>query len=312
MASKIRQLFTFEPRQKQSIDISIIDEYGPIPTPHTYRTPKYPWLNIFLFIATVLTTLFAGSLWEGGAPLTNIRDLWLGLPFSITLLVILTVHEFGHFFASRKHGVQATYPYFIPFPFSPFGTFGAFIIMRSPILSKRALLDIGAAGPIAGFIVSVPAFFLGLYTSSIALSPSGEWLMGDSLLTLAAQKIIFGEFQPAYHIVPNSVAFAAWIGLLVTAFNLMPIGQLDGGHISYALLGKKQHYLAKAFFLSLFPMAFLWPGWLFWAALIFLMRLKHPTASGESGGIDRRRLGIGIFCLIIFILCFIPVPFSQG
>ena len=274
---------------------------------------KIPYLNIILFLATIFTTLVAGALIENAPLLQDISTIKKGIPFSFTLISILGFHELGHFAVSRLHGVDATLPYFIPAP-PPFffiGTFGAFIKVKSPIYDKRALLDIGAAGPIAGFLIAVPAVIWGLQISEITAAAPGEGIvLGNSILLWAIERIVMGNIPPGYSVALSSVAFAGFIGLLVTAFNLMPIGQLDGGHIAYALFGRKQEIVAKVFFIVLLGMSFLWPGWLVWAALVYAMKLRHPPTADDILHIDKRRKIIGYICMVIFVLCFTPVPFS--
>jgi len=273
------------------------------------------WVHLLLFILTVLTTVFVGTLLEGANPFFDIRHLWLGVPFSFTLMAILGYHELGHFALSRYHGVRATLPYFIPFPYLPIGTFGAFIKIKSPIYHKKALLDIGAAGPIAGFLVALPAIVWGLQNAEIreAVPAVGQaWILGDSLLLSITEKLVIGNIPEGYDVSLGSVAYAGWIGLLVTAFNLMPIAQLDGGHISYAVLGKFQKQIAQIFIIALIILALYthWYGWFLWILIGLILRLKHPPTINDAVTLDLKRKIIGIVCLIIFILCFVPIPFS--
>ncbi len=289
-----------------------------------------PPLNLILLGLTILTTLFAGSVLQGGSPLQHIGDLAKGAPYSIALLLILGSHEFGHYYFTRKHNLNATLPYFLPAPpfIIMFGTFGAFIRIKSPIRSRRALLDIGAAGPIAGFIVSVIAILLGY-----ALIPNQEFIsehinrvhelmhlespetagiqltMGTSILFATLSKL-FQITIPMNEIYHFPLIFAGWIGFLVTMLNLLPIGQLDGGHIAYAVLGRKHNIFAKWAFLALVPLGFVSPHWWFWAVLILiLMRtVKHPPIQSIDEPIGQREGVISWISLVIMILCFIPVP----
>ena len=275
--------------------------------------PKIPNINIILFFLTILTTLFAGSVMEGGNIFQNPTDILKGVPFSITLMLILGTHEFGHYYYAKKHGVDATLPFFIPAP-TLIGTFGAFIKINSPIREKSALLQIGAAGPIAGFIIAVPALIIGLTRSSvITMEESFKGMhLGDSLLMIGLTGIIFPELETNQDILLHSVAFAGWIGLLVTMLNLLPIGQLDGGHIAYAMLGEKYENVAKISLLSLIPLSYFSLNWLIWGALIMvLMRtLKHPPVMNIYESLSSQDKYIGYICFAIFILCFIPAPFS--
>ncbi len=272
-------------------------------------------LPVVLFILTIFTTLLAGSYQEGGEPFRRPADLVKGIPFSFTLMSILFVHEMGHYVTSKYYGVKTTLPYFIPGPWAPFGigTFGAFIRMRSPILRKNALLDIGAAGPIAGFVVSIFAVGIGLYSSKIVEIQEGNALLrlGDPLMfTFLAH--FLGKVPPAgYDVALSSVAFAGWFGLFVTSMNLLPIGQLDGGHIAYALLGRKQRFLSIGMVAILIILGVIgWPGWYIWAILISFLGLQHPPTIDEDVPLDLKHQLIGWGSIVLFIVTFMPVPFK--
>jgi len=270
-----------------------------------------PLINLFLFIATIITTTMAGAIMEGGENPFSLNGIISGLPFSVTLLSILLFHEFGHYFASRRNNVKATLPYFIPAP-SFIGTFGAFIKMKSPIINKKSLMEIGASGPIAGFIVAVPALIYGLMTSEVLEAVPGSGIrLGDSLLMMLLTDLIHPAVPEGYDIYLNSIAFAGWIGLLVTALNLMPIGQLDGGHIAYSLFGKKSELIAKWAFAPMIPLGYFSYNWILWAILIFLfVRLKHPPVVDEDAPLKPFHRMLGYISIGIFIITFIPVPFS--
>lgn len=270
-----------------------------------------PRVNLLLFIATVFTTLLAGALMEGVNPLNNPAEIARGIPFSLTLLLILGVHETGHFLTARKHHVDATLPYFLPAP-TIIGTFGAFIKMRSPVRHRRALVEIGAAGPIAGFLVAVPALFIGLSLSSVApVTDQAGVQLGESILMKIATAIIYPGLPDHADIMLHPVGFAAWIGMLVTMLNLLPIGQLDGGHIAYALLGKWYKKIAWGALGAILILSLFSANWLIWALLVyFLTRMKHPPIMDEHTPITRHEKLIGITAGIIFILTFIPVPFK--
>ena len=250
----------------------------------------------------------------GANLLSNPSDIWSGLPFSLTLMLILTFHEFGHFFYAKKHNVQATLPYFIPAP--PFivmiGTFGAYIKILSPIYRKDALLQIGASGPIAGFIIAFFALLIGLPLSSIVekIEVSGGLILGDSLLMKGLVFIFYPDLLPSQDILLHPIAFAGWIGLLVTMLNLLPIGQLDGGHIAYAMLGKSHDLIAKIALIVTISLSFLSLNWLIWSILIILVMrtTKHPPIHDIKVPLSKQNQLIGYICIIIFILCFIPTP----
>ena len=280
------------------------------------RIPKIPRIHWVLFLLTIFTTLLAGAMMEGARFWENPLEIFKGMPFSITLMLILGTHEFGHYYYAQKHKVDATLPYFIPAP--PFlfliGTFGAFIKIKSPIYRKDALLQIGAAGPIAGFIIAVPALIIGLLLSDVIekVDIQGAIMLGDSILMKLLTWLTHPALLASQDIMLHPIAFAGWIGLLVTMLNLLPIGQLDGGHIAYAMLGEKQGWLAKASFVSLIPLSFFSLNWLVWGLLIlFLMRsTKHPPIQDIHVPLSKDNQMVAYACLVIFILCFIPAPFN--
>ena len=273
---------------------------------------KIPFLHIILFILTMLSTLFVGAMQTGADILKEPWKIYNGLPFALTLMIILLTHELSHYYASKKHGVSATLPYFIPAP-TIIGTFGAFIKMKSPIVTRKALIDIGASGPIAGFIVSVIAVMIGLQLSTIVpLSEAkGALTLGDSILFSFLAQTVLGVTPADTDILLNPVAFAGWIGLFVTSINLIPVGQLDGGHIAFALLGEKQSRLSFILVLVMTLLGvLLWEGWIVWAVLLLVLGLRHPPVISWEVPLDRRRKVIGWIAFVIFILTFIPVPFK--
>ena len=280
------------------------------------RVPSIPRIHLVLFFLTVFTTLLAGALMEGAKVLENPLELLKGIPFSFTLMFILGTHEFGHYYYAQKHKVDATLPYFIPAP--PFlfliGTFGAFIKIKSPIYRKDALLQIGAAGPIAGFVIAVPALIIGLLLSDVVEKSNiqGALILGDSILMKILTWITHPKLMDTQDIMLHPIAFAGWIGLLVTMLNLLPIGQLDGGHVAYAMLGKKQRLIGQIAFIFLIPLSFLSINWLIWGLLLLiLMRsVKHPPIQDIHIPLSDTDKRIGYICLLIFIVCFIPAPFK--
>ena len=287
---------------------------------YLYPTQKkqIPILNLVLFLITIITTIFAGSFLENKNPFVNLADLVYGLPFSFTLLLILGSHEMGHYIFARKHKVNVSLPYFIPAP-TIIGTFGALIKMRSPIRDKKALIEIGAAGPIFGFLVAIPAYILGLYASQILPSTNltGSIILGDSLITKFLTFIVYPDIPVGYELFISSIGFAAWIGMLVTMLNLLPIGQLDGGHITYAIFGQ---FHKKIGYASLISITLLGSGltiagipsynWIIWAVLVLVfIKVKHPPVYNNYLPVPTRHKLICLFSFIIFILTFIPVPF---
>ena len=266
--------------------------------------------HIVLFIATCFTTLFAGALLNGVIPWEQPEKIYLGLPFSFTLLFILMTHELSHYFTSRRHNVSASLPYFIPAP-SIIGTFGAIIKMKPPIPDRRSLIDIGASGPIGGFIIAVIATIIGLNWSEI--KPSGEIqegiVFGSSILFSLISKIVLNVDPETVDVILHPVAFAGWIGLLVTSLNLLPIGQLDGGHIVYALFGEKHGLIAKITIPILIVMGIVfWRGWIIWAVLMIIIGYRHPPVVYPDIQLDKKRIYIGWASLVIFILTFTPMP----
>ncbi|RMF94292.1 MAG: site-2 protease family protein [Candidatus Schekmanbacteria bacterium] len=271
---------------------------------------KKSFIHLILLIATICTTLFMGAFFEGGNPLERIGDIWLGLPYSLTLLTILGAHEYGHYRMCRKHLVPATLPYFIPAP-PPFilGTFGAVIKIKARMPDRKALFDVGITGPILGLIIAIPACIIGVATSNVVPVTGEEGIvLGDSLLFSLIVYLIKGPLPDGYDLMLNSVAFAGWFGLLVTAFNLLPSGQLDGGHIIYAVLGEKAEILGKVVLFILIILGLFWPGWFFWSILLVVLGFKHPPPLNDYIPLDSKRKMMALLILIVFILTFIPVP----
>jgi len=273
-------------------------------------------LPYLLFFVTIITTLLAGSIQEGGDPFHHASDISKGLPFSLTLMSILFVHEMGHYLTSKKYGVQTSLPYFIPGPWFPYGigTFGAFIRIRSPILSKSALLDIGASGPFAGFIVAVIAIAIGIPASDIVLikEETVQLQLGDPLIFSWMVWLMGKVPAEGSDLILNSVAFAGWIGLFITSLNLLPIGQLDGGHIAYALLGKRQKIVSIGMTLVLFILGTQgWNGWYLWAVMSILLGIGHPSTLDENIPLDLQHRLRGIASMILFVITFMPVPIRN-
>ena len=293
--------------------------------------------HVFLFVLTLVSMMAAGAIQQGVNPfhgLDRLVHLVEGIPFAATLLAILTVHEFGHYFGARKWGVRASLPYFIPLPYVSFlGTLGAVIRIRSPIPHKRALLDIGAAGPLAGFAIAVTACAVGLPQSEVVpadyydqspIAQSDPFIrLGAPLLFKGLSSLLLPELGAGEMVVLSPVAFAGWVGLFITAFNLFPVGQLDGGHIVYALFGRGHRIIGRVTFGVLLALGLYgifsyvwdlppgWPGWLFLAFFLTLFGRDHPPPVYPNIPLDGRRRRLGFLCLIVFAVCFTPVPFST-
>lgn len=272
---------------------------------------RLPWLNIFLFVITFITATFAIPFYNGEG--FGIGSLLNGLQYSVPLMAILLFHESGHYIASRRHKVKVSLPFFIPAP-TFLGTFGAFIKTKSPFYNRRQLLDVGAAGPLAGFVIAVIAVIIGLSSSQIvkADDAAAGISLGESIILKLLVYLVVGVIPGGYELVLGPIAFAGWVGLFVTMLNLIPSGQLDGGHISYALFGRRQHLVSRLVILGMIPLGLLWPGWYFWAFLLLFLIPKHPPTLNDDYKLDPGRRWIGYVCLVIFILTFTPVPLKIG
>lgn len=287
-----------------------------------------PLFHLLLFLLTVATTLAVGSHLAGNfahhlaafdldlspafflEPLRHPSSLAAGIPFAFTLLAILLAHELGHYFACRYYGVAATLPYFLPAP-TLIGTLGAFIRIQSPIPTRRVLFDVGIAGPIAGFVVAVPTLWVGVLQSSYRAVPAvfdPIRLGSPAALTLLVRALRPGLIA---HLSLSPVACAAWVGLFATALNLLPMGQLDGGHILYAVFGRKHKALSRGFFLALLPLGiFCWTGWIVWAVLMLVVGLRHPSLVDSDEPLGRGRKWLAVVAALMLGLCFVPTPFS--
>ncbi len=319
--------------------------------------PSRVWPNVLLLVLTVLSVACTGVLMHGrglealigvlNAPAVGRhwadlgRAIVQGLGFTVALLSILGIHELGHYLAARWHRVDVTLPYFIPFPpfISPFGTLGAFIRLKSPPTNRRVLLDIGLAGPMAGFLVAVPFLFVGLALSDLGRLPLGGesfLLEGNSILYLLAKRLLFGRWLPEpltydgpawWHwlrffflgrpvpwggldVMLHPVAFAAWAGLLVTALNLIPAGQLDGGHIVYSLLGRKAAWLRPWVLGALLVLGFVWSGWWLWFALVWFLARGYAEPLDTITPLDPPRKVLAWLGILLLVLTFVPVPMA--
>ncbi|WP_438019014.1 site-2 protease family protein [Sorangium sp. So ce315] len=312
---------------------------GPASRPAPLRWKK----NLALFCLTVVSVFVAGTVWASVTPqddgvLSFVKALPHAWPFAVPFLAILLAHEFGHYFAARAHGVEASLPYFIPMPIvSPLGTMGAVISMKGTIKSRNALLDIGASGPLAGLAVALPVLFVGLMQSEVSATSGPALQEGRSLLYLLVRRLAVGTIPEGHDVFLGPTAMAGWAGLLITALNLFPVGQLDGGHVGYALFGKRQdrygravHYLMLALFLgnvAYFTWHFIADGltdalhaavangmpWLIWFGVVHVMLRvggrEHPPT--EPGELSPARKAIAVVTLIFFVLLLMPTPFGT-
>ena len=307
---------------------------GEPPQPLPVR-PRYG-LALALFVVTVLSTITLSPVMViySRTDLTTILPLWLspqvvaavwhdpallraGLAFSCAAMTILFAHEMGHYVACRRYGLACTLPYFLPVPLN-FGTFGAFIKIKQPIRTKRELFDVGVAGPLAGFVVLIPFLLYGVAHSQVVpLPPAGPHPVaevlapGRCLAILLAVRLFHGPLPEGMYLNLHPMALGAWLGLLATAINLLPLGQLDGGHILYAATGRLQRRLALPLWLGLALLGWLWAGWVLWALIVLVIGLYHPPVWDEREPLDPKRQAIALLALVIFILSFMPVPLAE-
>ena len=333
--------------------------------------PGRVWINILLFVLTLLSVLFAGTMYSYHGPMpddtlgqiwTLVTHLWVGWPFAVSLLSILLAHEFGHYFVGRRRGAAVSLPYFIPLPISILGTMGAFIQLKQLPRNKRALFDLAIAGPLAGLVVAVPVLILGLALSPVETTrdtyytkiantadvcpnsanigepyscPNDDLLEGNSLLYLGLKYIVKGQLLPSplrYDVSPllywirylftghpipvggqdvmlGPVAWAGWAGLLVTFLNLIPAGQLDGGHVLYALFGKRVAKVFPVILVTTLLLGFFWSGWWFWAFIIFFLGRTHAEPLDQITPLDNRRKLLAVLMLVVFLLVLTPIPY---
>ncbi len=315
------------------IPVEVLDSrFPPLPQMHRVSPPKPPafWPALVLFLLTVLTTLSAGSEFalsymQNREPFSGNQDLFtlmlmpfqhphllvLGVPFSFALLVILMAHEMGHYVACRIYGIEATYPYFIPAP-TLFGTFGAFIRIRSPITTRKALFDVGIAGPIVGFLMAAPALAYGVAAAKIVpgVQNHAQILFGDPPLLRFFKALFHPHVNPGW-IVMHPIGWAAWCGMLATALNLLPIWQLDGGHILFSVAPDKHRQASLAVALALVGLGlYTWLGWLIWGFILTILslRYRHPPFYDPWETLDPKRRVLTAVAIVIFILCFTPWP----
>jgi len=321
----------------------------------TRPKPSKIWVNILLFILTVISMIYVGTMYTLGGVYQGPADLDFnsllpylkeslngGILFTLSILAILLAHEFGHYFMARYHKTSVSLPYFLPFP-NLLGTLGAMILMKEVPRNKKILLDIGIAGPLAGLVVTIPVIIIGLSTSEIhqlpSVIPEGLGFEGNSILYLILKYFVHGMWLPkpvdfgglfplvywikyfftglplpagGIDVTMNSVALAGWAGLLVTGLNLIPVGQLDGGHLVYGIFGKRTEKFIPFIIAGLAVLGFFWSGWWLWAVLLLVFNRKHGEPLDEITTLDKKRKIVAIIGLIAFILVFIPVPMTSS
>jgi membrane-associated protease RseP (regulator of RpoE activity) len=323
--------FPFVPRQWRAAAVPGDDsgEAGAAPdwsfSPATRIGARRYWLHVLLLLLTLLSTTTLGARFSFNYThnlpafdldnelavlakiVTTPHLLFTGLPYSLTLMTILMAHEMGHFLACVYYRVDATLPFFLPAP-TFIGTFGAFIRFRSPIYSRRVLFDVGIAGPLAGFVVLLPALAIGLSYSKVipGIAEQGDMALGSPALLRLMEYMIFPGVN-ANDIYLHPVARAAWVGLLATALNLLPIGQLDGGHVMYAFIGDRHLIVSSIACLVLIPMGFLYWPWAVWGVLFLIFARRHFSII-DSSNLGTGRKVLGIVAVAIFLSCFIPEP----
>ena len=270
------------------------------------------WVNVVLLVATLVSTIYVGEgLYAGYFDITKfswILYFYGFLYFSLPLLIILGTHEFGHFFMARRSGVTASLPFFIPAPFTLLGTLGAFISLRDPLPDRKTLIKIGAAGPIAGFIMSIIIGVIGAYLGTVQKPVLVTSSQVSYLISLPVIYYIFPAIQTQN---VHPVAFAAWVGFLVTAINLFPIGQLDGGHVARGLLGKNAKYFSYAFIILLVVLGIYYVSWILFAIIIIILGLTHPPPLNDISKPGKKEIMVGIIAIGLVALCFSPVPFAE-
>jgi membrane-associated protease RseP (regulator of RpoE activity) len=289
------------------------------------RRQKFPWVNVALFGLTCISTMIVGavlmeaytnSLGDVPSFLSEIfrspSVLLTGIPFSLAIMTILLAHEMGHYLTCRYYGIDATLPYFIPFP-SIVGTMGAFIRIKSPFRNRAELLEVGIGGPIAGFVLAVPTLIFALTKSSGFIAPEASFFgleRGDPLI-FKLLEFVMGKTPPAGMIVHlHPIGFAAWFGFFATALNLLPVGQLDGGHVLYALFRGTHRRISRVLLFTLIPLGlFYWWGWLIWTTVLLFIGSGHPMTLDDSIPLKTRHTALGWIALAMFVLCFTPIPF---
>jgi membrane-associated protease RseP (regulator of RpoE activity) len=302
----------------------------PVPLDQMWQPrPKFQdrvWRHVVLLLLTVVTTTIAGASYYGSFQsdlgTRQISDsvtaiIFNGFWYSGTVLAILGCHELGHYLACRFYNVDASLPFFIPAPLPLTGTLGAFIRIREPIPTKRMLFDIGIAGPIAGFLVALPALFIGISMSRLVTMPPNfvGLSFGEPLLFHGVSRLLWGVQPDNVSLNLHPMGFAAWFGLLATALNLFPIGQLDGGHISYAVFGRKSSHVTLMMVAGALVLTYFSSSWLVWTGLmismLFLFGRHHPRTFDENIPLDRTRLVLAVLALVMFVLCFTPAPIEP-
>lgn len=282
--------------------------YGYVPP----RPKRSLWVNALLFVLTIGSTLLVGAIHQGGNPFERPMELWLGWPFSLSIILVLGSHELAHYLTARRLGVEATPPYFLPVPHPMTGTMGAFIRIDSPVPTKSALVRVGVSGPVVGFLVALPVSLVGLLLSKpvdIGATPGIQ--LGSPLVFWLMSELLHPNLGQGKDLMLHPVAFAGWLGLFVTALNLLPIGQLDGGHIAYAVFGGKWQRLSWLVVAALGLLGFFWLGWPFWAMLAVVLGLRHPPPLDDVTPLNKVDWRLVAVAILVMVVTFTPAPFGS-
>ncbi len=286
-------------------------DYGWLRLPPVALPPPTAWKrwgrNLALFLLTAASVFCVGGLHEEGG-----FSVSAGVRLMLGLLSILAAHEMGHYVAARLHKVDVTLPFFVPFPlpfFSLVGTLGAFIRIRGPIPNRRALFDIGVAGPLAGFLVALPVLRLGILEATVQPPSTGGGIsLGTPLLFRWFESLFRAPVPEGLNLVIGPLGLAAWFGLLVTALNLMPIGQLDGGHVTYSFFRERAHRISRVASWVCVALIYFGPSWILWAVLVRVLGRRHPPTLDDETPVGAARVAVGVLSLVVFVLCFVPDP----
>jgi membrane-associated protease RseP (regulator of RpoE activity) len=289
-------------------------DYGWLRLPPVPLPPPSAWKrwgrNLALFLLTAASVVWVGALHEEGG-----FSVSAGVRLALGLLSILVAHEMGHYVAARLHKVDVTLPFFVPFPlpfFSLVGTLGAFIRIRGPIPNRRALFDIGVAGPLAGFVVAMPVLWLGIREAAVRPPSPGGISLGTPLLFGWFESLARGPVPDGMGLTIGPLGLAAWFGLLVTALNLMPIGQLDGGHVTYSFFRERAHLISRVASWVCVALIYFGPSWILWAILVRVLGRRHPPTRDDAAPVGTARVVVGVISLVVFVLCFVPDPIVMS
>lgn len=310
--------------------VELFDQQGryvPTQMEYQYRFKKRRRLAIILFLATCLSVFFAGMNAGSGGPFelldpslwkefpAELWKLWVfsGIKYASSLMLILFAHEMGHYLQAKRYGVPASFPFFIPFPISPFGTMGAVIVQGAGVADRKSMFDIAISGPLAGLVFALPIAWWGMLNSSVEEVAANGFRYGDPLILQWMAEAVHGTIPKGADVTLNPLLFAGWVGIFITALNLIPIGQLDGGHILYTLIGKKAHYVAMGLMGGVVALMILFNSWnyIVIVVLLYFMGPKHPPTADDTVPLGTTRIILGWVTLAFIIIGFTPTPIIQ-